>query len=269
MDLLHLVIDITHAVYLTYCMLFIFHVVHLYWPNIQTDDGMSGAHICFFGRTALLPRASKKHHRWVEKTAHSETSPPLNRTNICRFSSARLKLMMSHECADRENGTGLCTRGPLRPDICFRKYCGWKMGLCSECPCVCVCACVEAEVRRPGSGRGTKWVPAISFVVRLSIHVYTSGWVECVSACKTTVVFLPFQSLLLLTDNRIALQRRLFLYPILLWPLQAFVHIYHNNSLAPSLHQEASPSFLSLSRERLNLDENEIFISTHRNWWPS
>lgn len=46
-------------------------------------------------------------------------APLLDKTNICRFSSARLKLMTRRECDDRENGIGLCTRGPERPDICF------------------------------------------------------------------------------------------------------------------------------------------------------
>lgn len=40
------------------------------------------------------------------------------------------------EHADREKAIGLCTRGPLRPDICFRNRCGWSMGLCTLCVCV-------------------------------------------------------------------------------------------------------------------------------------
>lgn len=51
--------------------------------------------------------------------------------------------------------------------------------------------------------------------------VYPSMFIQadegvCVTAGKTTVVFLPFQSLLSLTDNGITHQRSYSLYPILL-----------------------------------------------------
>lgn len=100
----------------------------------ERDYGTLGAHVCLWN---MFPsKAVKQDHRREEKAARSETGTLLNKTNICRFSSARLKLMMSHECADRENGIGLCTRAPVRPDICFRKCCGWNMGLYGVCPCV-------------------------------------------------------------------------------------------------------------------------------------
>lgn len=66
------------------------------------------------------------------------------------------------------------------------------------------------------------------------------------------------------TDNGITHQRSFSLYPILLWPLPAFVRIHHNNSPDPNLHHQASPCFLSLSGERLNLDQNEKFICTQQ-----
>lgn len=127
----------------------------------------------------------------------------------------------------------------------------------------CVHMCMEMAVRWRGR-------PSFFFFFfSLFCSVYTPMFiqvdeVECVSAGKTTTVFLSVQSLLLLRDNGITHQRSLCLYPILLWPLPAFVHIHHDNSSGPSLHQQASPCFPSVPRERLNLDENEIFISTQR-----
>lgn len=98
-----------------------------------------------------LSKTSKQDHRRLQMTARSETAPLLNKTNICRFSSARLKLMTSRECADRENGIGLCTRGPVRPDICFVKWGGWNIILYGMCAYVCVslfymCTCMHACV---------------------------------------------------------------------------------------------------------------------------
>lgn len=211
----------------------------------------------------FFSNASKQDHRRVQKTAHSETGPLLNKTNICRFSSARLKLMTSRECADRENGIGLCTRAPVRPDICFGKCCGWSMALYSVRPCVCVSAW-KVRYRYPRLGEAGKRL--LHFLLQF---IYPSMFIqvdegECVSAGKIAVVFLFLQSLLSLTGNIITHQRSFCLYPILLWPLRAFFHIQHDNSPSPSLHQPASPCFLSLSRERLNLDENEIFISTQQ-----
>lgn len=159
--------------------------------------------------------------------------------------------MTSRECADRENGIGLCTRGPVRPDICFGKCCGWSMA--SVCVRMCVCVCVEAKTA----------------LQLLLLHIYPLMFIEvdegeCVGAGKTAAAFLPLQSLPSLTDNGITHQRGFSLYPILLRPLPAFVHIHHDNSPDPNLHQQASPCFLSPSGERLNLDENEIFICTQQ-----
>lgn len=158
-------------------------------------------HTFVCGRRMFLSNASKQNHRRVQKTAHSETGPLLNKTNICRFSSARLKLMTSREFADRENGIGLRTRGPVRPDICFGKCCGWSMGLYNVCPCVrklrCRCPTVgETEYKRQ--------LFLLQFVCLSEFIQVDEG--ECVSTGKTTFVFLPLQSLLSLTDNGITRQ---------------------------------------------------------------
>lgn len=91
---------------------------------------------------------------------------------------------------------------------------------------------------------GLRYFLCSSFIL-LCLHMRMTG--ECIRAGKTTVVFLPFQSLLSLTDNGITHQRSFSLDPILLWPLPAFVHIHHNNSPAPSLRQQASSSSLYIS----------------------
>lgn len=96
----------------------------------------------------------------VQKTFHSE-----NRTNICCFPSARVKLMTRRQCADRENGIGWRTRVPLRPHICFRgkktKTLWIQSGILQGLS-LCVFVCV-------GGSKG------ITSPVHLCVHVYTSG----------------------------------------------------------------------------------------------
>lgn len=82
--------------------------------------------VCGSGMFLFFLNASKPNHR---QRHIQRRGALLDRTNICRFSSARLKLMTSREFADRENGIGLCTRGPERLDICLGKCCGWSAGL--------------------------------------------------------------------------------------------------------------------------------------------
>lgn len=162
----------------------------------------------------FLSNTSKEDHRRVQEMARSETGPLLNKTNICRFSSARLKLMTSCECTDRENGIGLCTRGPLRPDICFGECCGWSVWVYIVCAHMCVEMAGEGEAdRRPQI--------SLSFFFFFWQCVYPPMFIqvdeeECVSTGKTTTVFLSLQSLLLRTDNGITHQRSFCLYPILL-----------------------------------------------------
>ena len=120
-------------------------------------------------------KASKPDHRQVQKRTRSEKGPLLNKTNICRFSSARLKLMTSRECADRENGIGLCTRGPARPDICFGKCCGWSMASKSVCLCVCVCVC--GSIQMPENQERQKIGPCFFFCSSF-IHQCLYKWMK-------------------------------------------------------------------------------------------
>lgn len=72
-----------------------------------------------------------------------------------------------------------------------------------------------------------------------------------ISVGTATIVFFSFQSLLI-THKGITHQRSLSSYPILLWPLPAFVHIQHNNSgpqAAASRLLPAPPIALPLGRD--------------------
>jgi len=174
---------------------------------------------------------------------------PLNKMNICRFSSARLKLMMSHECADGQNGIGLCTRGPERPDICFGKCWGWSIGLDSAC--VCVGAYKQRHLRVKEAEMDLCY-----FFCRSFIHpcLWRRIKEECFSAGKTTTVFLPFQSLPLLIDNGITHQRSFSVYPSSVTST-SLCSYSPQQLLSPKL-PPAGFSLLPLSLwERLNFDE--------------
>lgn len=121
------------------------------------------------------------------------------------------------------------------------------------CVSTCMHACVHVEVTDAGN---------CSFPLQyIYSSMFISGWINM---WMKGIVFLLCPSLLSWTDNGITLQRSFSLYPVLLWPPPAFVHIHHNNSPDPNLHHQASPRFLFPSGERLNLDQNEKLICTQQ-----
>lgn len=73
--------------------------------------------------------------------------------------------MTSRECADRENGIGLCTRGLLRPDICLGRTL-W-MAVCLYAVVARPSACVEAKVPETWARRKNR-PPPFPFAVHLS-----------------------------------------------------------------------------------------------------
>lgn len=147
------------------------------------------------------------------------------------------------------------------------------MGLYDVCQCECVCVCVcklSCRCPRVEEAENRPLLFLLQFVYA-SVFIRVDEGGSVLAQVKQPSYFFPFQSLLSLTDNGITHQRSFSLYPILLWPLQAFVHIHHNNSqpqvsasrlLIPRFPSPPLP--LCVSGERLNLDENEIFISTQQ-----
>lgn len=128
-----------------------------------------------------------------------------------------------------------------------------------------VCVCVSVWKLRYWCPRKAENRPLL-FLLQ---HIYPPMFVRAdegqhVSAGKTTAVFRLLRSLHLQTDNGITHQRSCSLFPILPWPLPAFVHIHHNNSPDPDSYRQAYPCFPPLSGERLNLDQNEKFICTEQ-----
>lgn len=208
------------------------------------------------GSRMFLSKASKQDHRRVQKTARSEMGLPAQQNEHLPFLISEIEANDEPWVCWQREWNWIVYKRPVRPDICFGICCGWSMALvCGRYVCVWK---LRHSCLRVGEAENRPLQLLLQYIY--TFMFVEVGEAECVSAGKTALVFLPLQSLLSLTDNGITHQRSFSLYPILLRPLTAFVHIHHDNSLDPNLHQQASPYFLSPSGERLNLDENEIFI---------
>lgn len=144
------------------------------------------------------------------------------------------------ECDDREKGTGLCTRGPERPDTRFGR---------SVISYTCVCVWM-LSYRCFQEGRKTH---LCLFFFFLHSCPQVDEWSILAQVKLSLCPHSLHQSLLWPSDNGTVLQRGHSLYPILLWPPPAFVRIHHDNSPDPNLHYQPSASTPSLSGERLNI----------------